>query len=110
MKILNVFRCNAGSRLRLRTRASANVMAYVAFLRHIPSGDIVAEWTSDILEEDGGRAILDEPSGYGLTVAPLITGTQPGRFEIDLKLDDIAIHTTAVSCAPKNTFGWTFTI
>ena len=43
MKILNVFRCNPGARLRFRTRASANVLAYVAFLRHIPSGDTVAE-------------------------------------------------------------------
>lgn len=111
MRILDTFNTGPDVALRLRTRATDNVLAYAAFLKHIPTGSMVAEWPAGVLEsDDGGNAMLTDPSGYALTIVPIIATGDPAVFQIDLTLNGQPGWTEPVPAPPQKTFGWIFIV
>ena len=111
MNILDVFSRVSGTELQLRMRADENVLAYGAFLIHLPSGNTTAEWPAGVLESgEGARASLDDPQGYAIVVAPIVRNGTTARFTTELRLGGSVAWDDPVAAPPKESFGWTIAI
>lgn len=109
MKLLETYARSAPAQLSLKMSADNNVMAYAAFVVHLPDHADVAQWPSGTLEGAGGQVALTTPTGYLIVVSSIINADK-ATFHATLALDGTAVFDDDVTIPAKETFGWSVAI
>ena len=110
MKVLDTYGRTGPTSLVLKMTADSNVMAYGAFLIHLPDQQDVAQWDSGVLESNaGGQATLNQPTGYAIVVVPIVSATQ-ATLHATLTLNGVKVFDQDVTIPAKEAFGWVVTI